>query len=108
MKFAYHGGEKVKIEADTTRVEPVSSKPPPPKPPSTYSRDKPVGKGAEREKAQPEETQTQKGAAAKGMIQNEKKPKGDARGRMALPKVGEEDRDASSSRYSWKTARGAN
>ena len=40
--------EKAKIEADTTRRAPVSSKPPPPKPPITYSSDKPVGKGAEK------------------------------------------------------------
>ena len=65
---------------DTARVAPVSSKPPPPKPPSTYSSDKPAEKGAVGEKGKPEEVQTQKGAAAKeripkeNMVPKDKKP----------------------------------
>ena len=47
LKFAYHGEKKVKLEVDTTRVAPVRAKPPP-KPPSAFSIDKVVGKGAEK------------------------------------------------------------
>ena len=60
----------------------MSSKPPPPKPPSTYSSDKPVGKERGKEKGKPEEVQTQKGLAEKErvpkgkMIPNAKNPKG--------------------------------
>ena len=54
---------KVKLEEDTTRVAPVSAKPPPPAaPPSTYSRDRVAEKGAEKGK---EKIPNQRGANEK-------------------------------------------
>ena len=68
MKFAYHGSTNVKIEEGITCRAPVTSKPPPPKPPITFSSDKPVGKGAEKGKEIPVGVQTRKGVSAKESI----------------------------------------
>ena len=100
--------EKVKIEVDTARVAPVSSKSPPPKPPSTYSSDKPVGGGADQEKENRMmsrlKRERRKGMDSKGKDDPEgKESKGDSRGWKALAKKKKEDRDATSCRYSSKT-----
>ena len=114
MKFAYHGENKVGIEADTTRRVPVSSKPPPPKPPITYSSYNPVGKGAEKGKWKTWGKYRLKRdwpqrKDSKGKDDSEgKEAKGDSRGGNVLPKVEEEDLDATSSRYFTKTEREEN
>ena len=43
-------GEKAKLEDGIAKRAPVTSKPPPPKPPIALSIDKPVGKGEEKGK----------------------------------------------------------
>ena len=87
--------ENVKIEADTARSAPVSSKPPPPKPPNTYSSDKPVGKGAEEGKGETGGSTDSRGSGRKG---KDSKGKDDSEGKEAkggyrrgkvLAKVGE-------------------
>ena len=59
LKFAYRGETKVKLAVDTTRVAPVSAKPPPPAPPSKYSRVMAAEQGAEKGKQKiPKERRT--------------------------------------------------
>ena len=102
------------IEEDTARREPVSFKPPPPKPPITFSSDNPVGKGAGKGKGATGGGSDSKGSDGKGedsegkADSEGKEAQGDYRGGKTLPKVEEADRDATASRYSPKTAREEN
>ena len=92
----------------------MSSKPPPPKPPITFSGDKPVGEAAGIGKGKTGGSSDSKGSDgegndSKGNDDSEgKEAKGDYIGWKTLPEMEEEDRDATSSRYSPKTAREEN
>ena len=114
MKFAYHGEKKAKLEEDVSRGAPATSKPPPPKPPSTLSSDKPSDKGAGKGKwktgrSSDSKESERKGKDSKG--KDDSKGKGgewDSKGWKTLAKVEEEDCDDAASHYSSKTARDEN
>ena len=113
LKLSFHGEKKVEVEEDVTKAAPVSAKetpssakPPPPAPPSTYSRDRAVGKGSGKI---PKEVgggfEGNRGDSKGNSKGKEPKGKADNKGGKTLTKVKEEDPDAASSHYSPRTAR---